>query len=46
MHIYATSLKYATPYENSNRNRNWKIIWFNPSFSKNVKQTLARYSLN
>ena len=34
---YIRSTVYASSHESSNRNRNRKIIWFNPPFSQNVK---------
>ena len=40
---YITSLKYTTPYENTNRNRNQKIIWFIQHFSQNVKRNIRHY---
>ena len=39
---YTTSLMYATSYEKGNRNRNQKIIWFNPPFSQIVKTNIGK----
>ena len=39
---YTTSNKYIKPLENTNRNRNWKILWFNPPFSQNVKTNIGK----
>ena len=37
-----TSLKYSTPYENTNRNRTRKIIWFDPPYRQNVKTNISK----
>ena len=39
---YTKSLKYTKPYENTNSNRNRKILWFNPPFSHNVKTNIGK----
>lgn len=38
---YKTKLEYKTQFERKNRNRQRKIIWFNPPFSKNVTTNVA-----
>ena len=43
---FNTSTKYAKDEAKSNRNRNRKIIWFNPPFSQNVKTKSARHLSN
>ena len=39
---FNTSIKYAKDEAKSNRNRNCKIIWFNPPFSQNVKPNIGK----
>ena len=39
---FNTSIKYAKDEAKSNRNRNRKIIWFNPPFSQNVKTNIGK----
>ena len=37
------SMKFEAPVENARRNRNRKVIWFNPPYSLNVKTKSAKY---
>ena len=39
---YTTSLKYATPLENTSRNRNPKKIWLNQPFRQDVKTNIDK----
>ena len=39
---YTISLKYTKPYDNTNRNRNRKILWLNPPFGQNVKTNIVK----
>ena len=39
---YTTYLEHTTPYENTNRNRNQKILWFNPLFSQSIKTNIGK----
>ena len=39
---YTTSLEYKSPHKSNSRNRNRKIIWFNPPFSQNVKTNIGK----
>ena len=35
------SIKFEAPVENAMQNRNRKVIWFNPSYSLNVKTNIG-----
>ena len=39
---FNTSIKYAKDEARTNRNRNRKIIWFNPPFSQSVKTNIGK----
>ena len=39
------SIKFKTPAENARRNRNRKVIWFNPPYSLNVKTNIGKVFL-
>ena len=39
------STKFEAPVENTRRNRNRKIIWFNPPHSLNVKTNIGKVFL-
>ena len=39
------SMKFEAPVENARRNRNRKVIWFNPQCSLNVKTDIGKVSL-
>ena len=36
------SMKFEAPVENARRNRNRKVIWFNPPYSLNVKTNISK----
>ena len=38
------SMKFEAPVENAKRNRNRKVIWFNPPYSLNVKTNIGKIS--
>ena len=38
------SMKFEAPVENAIRNRNRKVIWFNPPYSLNVKTNIGKIS--
>ena len=38
-------MKFEAPVENTRQNRNKKVIWFNPSFSLNVKTNIGKVFL-
>ena len=40
------SMKFEGPVENARRNRNRKVIWFNPPYSLNVKPNIGKVFLN
>ena len=35
-------IKYTQPYENTNRSRNRKVLWFSPPFIQNVKTNIGK----
>ena len=39
------SMKFKAPVENARRNRNRKVIWFNPPYSLNVKTNIGKVFL-
>ena len=39
-------MKFEAPVENARRNRNRKVIWFNPPYSLNVKTNIGKVFLN
>ena len=39
------SIKFKAPAENARRNRNRKVIWFNPPYSLNVKTNIGKVFL-
>ena len=39
------SMKFGAPVENARRNRNRKVIWFNPQYSLNVKTNIGKVFL-
>ena len=39
---YQATLKFEKPSQNTRRNRNRKVIWFNPPFSLNVKTNAGK----
>ena len=39
------SMKFEAPVENARRNRNRKVIWFNPPYSLNVKRNISKVFL-
>ena len=39
---YKTTLKFEKTFQNTRRNRNRKVIWFNPPFSLNVKTDIGK----
>ena len=39
---YQATLKFEKPSQNTRRNRNRKVIWFNPPFSLNVKTKIGK----
>ena len=39
---YQTTLKFEKPSQNTRRNRNRKVIWFNTPFSLNVKTKVGK----
>ena len=39
------SMKFEAPVENARRNRNRKVIWFNPPYSLNVKTNIGKVFL-
>ena len=39
------SMKFEAPVENARRNRNRKVIWFNPRYSLNVKTNIGKVFL-
>ena len=39
------SMKFEAPVENAKRNRNRKVIWFNPPYSLNVKTNIGKVFL-
>ena len=39
---YQATLKFEKPSQNTRRNRNRKVIWFNPPFSLNVKTNVGK----
>ena len=39
------SMKFEAPVENARRNRNRKVIWFNPPYSLNVKTNMGKVFL-
>ena len=39
------SMKFEAPVENTRRNRNRKVIWFNPPYSLNVKTNISKVFL-
>ena len=39
------SMKFEAPIENTRRNRNRKVIWFNPPYSLNVKTNIGKVFL-
>ena len=39
---YQVTLKFEKPSQNTRRNRNRKVIWFNPPFSLNVKTNIGK----
>ena len=39
---YKTTLKFGKTFQNTRRNRNRKMIWFNPPFSLNVKTDIGK----
>ena len=39
------SMKFEAPVENARRNRNRKVIWFNPPYSLNVKTNIGKIFL-
>ena len=40
--VYQATLKFEKPSQNTRRNRNSKVIWFNPPFSLNVKINIGK----
>ena len=38
-------MKFEAPVENARRNRNRKVIWFNPPYSLNVKTNISKVFL-
>ena len=38
-------MKFEAPAENARRNRNRKVIWFNPPYSLNVKTNIGKVFL-
>ena len=38
-------MKFGAPVENARRNRNRKVIWFNPQYSLNVKTNIGKVFL-
>ena len=38
-------MKFEAPVENARRNRNRKVIWFNPPYSLNVKTNIGKVFL-
>ena len=43
---FNSSMKFEGPVENARRNRNRKVIWFNPPYSLNVKLNIGKVFLN
>ena len=39
---YQATLKFEKPSQNTRRNRDRKVIWFNPSFSLNLKTNIGK----
>ena len=39
------SMKFEAPAENARRNRNRKVVWFNPPYSSNVKRNIGKVFL-
>ena len=42
---FNNSMKFEAPVENARRNRNRKVIWFNPPYSLNVKTNIGKIFL-
>ena len=43
--VFNYSMKFEAPAENARRNRNRKVIWFNPPCSLNVKTNIGEVFL-
>ena len=43
---YKTLMSYAQTEVKTNKNRSWKVVWFNPPFSENVKSNIGKIFLN
>ena len=43
--VFNYSMKFEAPVENARRNRNRKVIWFNPPYSLNVKTNIGKVFL-
>ena len=43
---YKTLMSYAQTEVKTNKNRSWKVVWFNAPFSENVKSNIGKIFLN
>ena len=43
--VFNYSMKFEAPAENARRNRNRKVVWFNPPYSSNVKRNIGKVFL-